>query len=239
MQTFVNLTTRQNADSEILPAEPGRPAHLDCAESAGRDLLIRTPCRNRASALSGIFAAIALLFLSGCQTAAPGHYPKQSVSQTPGALAPGDVLKISFPGAPEMNQLQKVRADGKISLPTLGEMYVSGMRLGDLQKQLSSRYEAQIKNSEVVVSLEFSAIPVYVSGTVRNPGKVVLDRPMTVLEAIMEAGGFGDFAKTKKVVVIRNANGRHATYVLDMSPALRGKPTEVFYLKAYDAIYVP
>jgi polysaccharide biosynthesis/export protein len=180
-----------------------------------------------------------LLSFSGCETPSKGPYPKQSISQTPGALAPGDVIKISFPGAPELNQLQKVRADGKISLPTLGETSVSGKRLGDLQKELTRRYESEIKNSEVVVTLEFSAIPIYVSGTVKSPGKIVLDRPMTVLEAIMEAGGFGDFAKTKKVVVIRNVNGRHMTYVLDLTPALQGKPSEAFYLKAYDAIYVP
>jgi len=146
---------------------------------------------------------------------------------------------LSFPGAPEMNQLQRVRADGKISLPALGEMTVGGRRLGDLQKELSRKYESEIKNSEVVVTLEFSAIPVYVSGTVKNPGKVVLDRPMTAFEAIMEAGGFGDFAKTKKVVVNRIVNGRHTTYVLNLSPALQGIPSEAFYLKAYDAIYVP
>jgi polysaccharide export outer membrane protein len=187
----------------------------------------------------GFFAIIALLAFSGCQTGSTGPYPKEWASQTPGAIAPGDVIKLSFPGAPELNQLQKVRPDGKISLPTFGEMQVAGKRLGELQKELSRKYESEIKNSEVVVTLEFSAIPVYVTGTVKGGGKIVLDRPMTALEAILEAGGFGDFANTKKVVVIRNVNGRHMTYVLDLSPSLRGKPTEAFYLKAYDAIYVP
>jgi len=183
-------------------------------------------------------AAVAILCWSSCMQPAR-RYPTHSAIQTPGALAPGDVVKLSFPGAPEINQIQKVRADGKISLPMLGELKVGGKRLGDLQRELSGLYRSEIKNSEVVVTLEFSAIPVYVTGTVRSPGKVVLDRPMTLLEAIMEVGGFGDFANTKRVVVIRNVKGRHTTYVLDLSPALRGLPSEAFYLKAYDAIYVP
>lgn len=184
-------------------------------------------------------AAAFLALLSACQTPPPSAYGKPPTPQTPGAIAPGDVVRINFPGAPEMNQLQKVRADGKISLPLLGETTVGGKRLGDVQRELSRRYEGEIKNSEIVVTLEYSAIPVYVSGTVKSPGKVILDRPMTVLEAIMEAGGFGDFANTKKVVVIRNINGRHTTHVLNLSPAIKGIPTEAFYLKAYDAIYVP
>lgn len=239
MQTFVKTMTRRETDSGILQVEPVRATHSDGVNF--RSVIVRANTRYRTGefGFARALAVFALLFFCSCQTSAPKSYPKQSVSQTPGALAPGDVIKISFPGAPEMTQLQKVRADGKISLPSLGETYVSGRRLGELQKDLTSKYASQIKNSDVVVTLEFSAIPVYVSGTVKSPGKVVLDRPMTVLEAIMEAGGFGDFAKTKKVVLIRNVNGRHTTYVLDLSPALKGKPSEAFYLKAYDAIYVP
>ena len=224
MQPSLNSITRSEVKSRNLSAGSVQP---------------KMRLRAVVSGFAGAFAAFALFCLGGCQTPSAQIYPKQSVPQTPGALAPGDIVKLSFPGAPELNQLQRVRADGKISLPVLGEMNVGGKRLGDLQKELSRKYEAEIKNSEVVVTLEFSAIPIYVSGTVKNPGKVVLDRPMTVLEAIMEAGGFGDFANTKKVVVIRNVNGRHTTYVLNLSPSLKGVPSEAFYLKAYDAIYVP
>ena len=32
-------------------------------------------------------------------------------------LASGDVVKLTFSAAPELNQSQKVRADGKLSLP--------------------------------------------------------------------------------------------------------------------------
>lgn len=236
MQQLLNSISRSEADFETLPT--GRPIHCDKTKVTGVRGKGTFGSWIVASSFARVLAPIALLSFSGCETPSTGPYPKQSISQTPG-LAPGDVIKLSFPGAPEMNQLQKVRADGKISLPTFGETSVGGKRLGDLQKELSRRYESEIKNSEVVVSLEFSAIPVYVSGTVRSPGKIVLDRPMTVLEAIMEAGGFGDFAKTKKVVLIRNVNGRHTTYVLDLTPSLQGKPSEAFYLKAYDAIYVP
>lgn len=187
-----------------------------------------------------LFAVLCAFACVGCQSQTAGPIPQEWRAQTPGALAAGDVLKFTFPGAPELNQSQKIRADGKVSVPVLGEILAGGKRLGDLQRELTRLYQPQLKNSEVVVSLESSTTAVYVGGAVNRPGKVPLDRPMTVLEAIMEAGGFTpDLANPRKVSVIRNVNGQHTTHLVDLSPGLRGQSSEAFYLKAYDVIYVP
>ena len=187
-----------------------------------------------------LFAIVVCLACAGCQSSAPTPIPADWKAQTPGVLAAGDVLKLTFPGAPELNQSQKIRADGKVSLPVLGETDAAGKRLGDLQRELSRRYEPQLKNSEVLVTLESSTTAVYVGGAVIKPGKVILERPMTALEAIMEAGGFApDLVNPRKVSVIRNVNGQHTTHLLDLSPGLRGQSSEAFYLKAFDVIYVP
>lgn len=185
-----------------------------------------------------MLAGFCVLLSLGCQQSNE-TLPKQLLGQTTGALAPGDVVKIMFPGALDLNQSQKVRADGKISLPLAGEVMASGKRLGAFQEELSRIYKPLLKNTEVLVVLESSAIPVYVSGAVNRPGKIVLDRPMTVLEAIMEAGGASNLGNLRKVVVIRNANGRHYTQAFDLSPTLKGQATGAFYLRAYDMVYVP
>jgi polysaccharide export outer membrane protein len=185
-------------------------------------------------------AALLVVLASGCSSPAPGPIPPEWKAQTPGTLAPGDVLKLTFSGATELNQSQKIRADGKVSLPVVGEVQAGGKRLGELQRQLSDLYRPQLKNSEVVVALESTTTAVYVGGAVTRPGKVVLERPMTALEAIMEAGGFvPDLANPRKVSIIRNVNGQHTTHVVDLSPGLRGKSSEAFYLKAFDVVYVP
>ena len=142
-------------------------------------------------------------------------------------------------GAPELNQSQKVRADGKISLPLIGEIDAAGKRLGEFQEELAVRYKPHLKNTEVILALEASEIAVYVSGAVNKPGKIPLTRPMTVLEAIMEAGGLSDMGSPKRVVLIRNKDGRHNTQTFDLSPALKGLPTSAFYLQPYDMIFVP
>lgn len=196
---------------------------------------------NKISGLTaGVISSVVLLFYSGCQTPNTAMMPENPVLQTPVCLAAGDVIKLSFSGTPEYNQTQKIRSDGKISLPLIGEVQAAGKRIGQFQEELSLLYKSQLQNSEVVVALDNEAAPVYVSGAVNHPGKIVVDGPMTVLEAIMEAGGFvNGLANTKKVRLIRVENGHQTTHILDLSPALKGQPGPAFYLKPKDMIFVP
>ena len=158
----------------------------------------------------------------------------------PVALACGDILKLSFAGTPEFDQSQKVRADGRLSLPLVGEVTAEGKPLSELQSELSHLYGAQLQNNTVTVSLEHTSATAYVSGAVLKPGKITIDRPMTAFEAIMEAGGFDpDFANTKKVIVLRDENGEQKSHILNLSPALKGKPFTAFYIRPRDVIYVP
>jgi polysaccharide export outer membrane protein len=167
--------------------------------------------------------------------------PAQAAAPATGpvTLSEGDTIKIFFPGAPEYNNIQKIRSDGKISLPLIGETQAAGKTLSRLQSDLSARYKAQLQNAEVVVSLEASGTPVIISGAVAAPGKFQFDRPTTFLEAIMGAGGFTDFARKKRVRVIRVVNGRYQTETYDMSKGLIGGMTPLVYVKGGDVIYVP
>jgi protein involved in polysaccharide export with SLBB domain len=75
---------------------------------------------------------------------------------------------------------------------------------------------------------------------VLRPGKVTAERPLTALEAVMEAGG-PDYTKAnlKKVVVIRAENSSTERHVLNLRRALDGLSAEPFKLKPADILYVP
>jgi polysaccharide export outer membrane protein len=164
--------------------------------------------------------------------------PQSANGEKPGVLAAGDTIKVSFTTAPELNQSQKIEADGRVSLPLVGDVYAIGKSTGQFQRELTQLYKAQLQNSDVIVTLENVAIPVVISGEVQRPGKIVFERPATVLEAIMEAGGFTAFADPKKVSIIRQVNGEHHTQIVDLSKVLKGIPTRVMYVSAGDVIYV-
>jgi polysaccharide biosynthesis/export protein len=182
-------------------------------------------------------AALVLLLCSGCQ--GPKKVPVPLTSQTPSYLVAGDIVKISFPAAPELNQTQKIGSDGTLSLPLIGEVTAAGKTVGQLQEELARLYKPQLQDNEVLVNLDTRAVPVVVSGAVQKPGKIIFERPATVLEAIMEAGGFTPEADLKKVSLIRVVKGEHESELFDLRPILKGKPTPAIYCSGGDVIYVP
>jgi protein involved in polysaccharide export with SLBB domain len=187
--------------------------------------------------IAGSLAALALLFCSGCKGTANRSLPL--VSQTPSYLNVGDVVKISFPAAPELGQSQKIGTDGTLSLALVGEVHAAGKTPGELQSELATLYKPQLQDNEVIVTLEARALPVVVSGAVQKPGKIVFERPATVLEAIMEAGGWTPEADLRKVSLIRIVKGEHYSQVYDLRPVLHGQPTRAVYVNSGDVIYVP
>jgi polysaccharide export outer membrane protein len=178
---------------------------------------------------------------AGCQ-APNASLPAQTAGSEPEAqtLREGDVLKIAFPGSPNLDTTQQVRRDGRISLAIIGEIIVTGMTPTDLEKDLAKRYSTQLLSSEVNVTVVSSSFSVFVTGAVLRPGKLQPDHPMTVLEAIMEAGGFDSTkADMRNVVVIRQEKGGTKNYSVDLKATLDGTSGASFYLKPSDIVYVP
>lgn len=209
-----------------------------------------------------ILGMAALAVIAGCQTESSPFTPAtpaatQSVhpvipETVSSAAAPatnnpeaytlreGDILRISFPGSPNLNNQQQIRTDGKITLPLVGEVDAAGLTPDALQKKLMNLYAPQLSPNEVTVEVQSSSFPVYVTGAVLRAGKVLSDHPITALEAIMEAGGF-DYTKAnlKNVEVIRQEGNQTKIYRLNLKLIMDGKAGEPFYLKPGDIIYVP
>ena len=196
----------------------------------------------RASRLAAGMAVITTLFSIGCQSAGP--YPKDAwIPSRPVTLAPGDIVRLTFAGAPEWNQSQTIRADGKLSLPQIGEVRAAGKLLPQFQSELEGRYESELTNNNVLVILENGVMSVYVSGAVNKPGKISFNRPMTVLQAIAEAGGMTMFGSLKRVRLVRLEKGQHRVHTLDLRSAIKGTielpATGPFYIRDGDVISVP
>jgi polysaccharide export outer membrane protein len=183
------------------------------------------------------FLVFAALTCGGCQTSQP-PLPNPPGPKTAVRLSPGDTIKVSYADETIPDQVQKIRRDGKVSLPLIGEVTAAGKRIIDFQNGLISLYEPHVENSEVLVTLETGQATVIVSGFANKPGKLSFDRPTTVFQAIMEAGGVSDYGSPSNVHLTRIINGEQRTETLNLKPAIRGKPTQPKYVQDGDVIYI-
>jgi polysaccharide export outer membrane protein len=184
-----------------------------------------------------------ILAFAGCQTPPPelkGAGEPSANSSEAITLREGDVLKITFPGAPNLDTTQAIRTDGKLVLPVVGEVFVAGMTPAGLEKDLINRYSSQLLSKEVTVAVESSSFVIYVTGAVLRPGKISSNRSLSALEAIMEAGGPDyDKANLKAVKIIRHEDGQSKSYTVNLKLEMQGKPCAPFPLKPSDIIFVP
>lgn len=172
---------------------------------------------------------------AGEKTAAPAAPAHSEVI----ILREGDVVKISFPDSANLDTTLPIRRDGKISLQLVGEVQAAGLTIDQLQDTLIKLYTPQIGQKNITVILESSSFPVFVTGAVVHPGKILSDHPMTALEAVMEAGGFDYItANTTAVKIIRNENGVMKHFTVNLQRVLDGKDSTAFYLEPGDIIYV-
>ncbi|HWL17611.1 MAG TPA: polysaccharide biosynthesis/export family protein [Opitutus sp.] len=187
-----------------------------------------------------IIALVLAAFAGGCATPPPPDLPQSLQREAEQILHAGDVLKIAFPGAPNLDSTQQIRRDGKLNLPMVGEVVAADRTPADLQTELRGAYSKQLLSGDVTVTVVSSPFTVFVAGAVLRPGKIAPERAITALEAVMEAGGFDNAkANPRAVVVIRNERDTIRRVTLDLQALLDGRQSTPFYLKAYDIVYVP
>ena len=151
-----------------------------------------------------------------------------------------DVISINVWREPEMSRSMSVRPDGKISLPLIGEVEAQGKTPAQLQAELSKRMQSLIKNPDVTVIVQdIKSQKFNVLGEVMRPGMFPLNKPMTVLDAIAVAGGFKDFAKPKKMYILRKGkDGVSEKIPVNYANLIKGAEKNV-ELESRDTIIVP
>src|SRR6266536_3453208 len=195
--------------------------------------------RRAVSPSSCLFALLvfAALVCGGCQSPLP-PLPNPPGPKTAVRLSPGDVIKVAYADEIVPDQTQKIRRDGKVSLPLIGELTAAGKRVIDFQYELVRRYEGQLDNNEVLVTLEDGRATVTVSGFANKPGVYPFDRPTTVYQAVMQAGGVSDYGSPSNIHLTRIINGEQRTETINLRPTIRGHPTKPQYVQDGDVIYI-
>jgi protein involved in polysaccharide export with SLBB domain len=158
-------------------------------------------------------------------------------------LGPEDVISVEVFNEDRYTRRGiTVPPNGRISLQLVpGGVFVNGKTTEEVGRLIEKQYDEYIINPQVTVTLEKAASYRYsILGDVAQPGVRLMNRRMTVTEAIAEAGGVLTTGDRSKVIVMRrNAEGQVAPTVVNVSAIYKGKELDNFYLAPGDQVFVP
>jgi len=192
-------------------------------------------------------APVLLSAQSGEVTQAPAPMPPMppGAAVAPGTetfrIGIGDVLGISVWKEPDHSvDSLVVRPDGKISIPLLREIDAVGLTPLQLEDVLTERFKEYINNPTVtVVVRDIRSQIIYLTGAVARPGSLLMRQGMTAWQALSEGGGVAEYAKRKKIYIVREIGGVRTTIDFDYNAVMNGEAEKDLILKSGDTLVVP
>ena len=155
-------------------------------------------------------------------------------------IGPEDVIEVMVWKEPDLSRQVVVRPDGKISIPVVGDIQAAGLTPDILARKLENAVSQYVKTPKVsVIVLQINSRKVYVLGKVETPGVFPLQSEMTVLEAISLAGGFSEWAKKSRVIILRKTAKDDLRIEVDLNDVIKGEKEHDIRLQPGDRIIVP
>ncbi len=129
-----------------------------------------------------------------------------------------------------------VNSQGKIMLPLVGSVKVSGLTISQVSEKLTKLYKKYIKNPYVTVDILNQKI--FVLGEVKKPGVVpVQNETITIFEVLARSGDLTDYANRRNIKIIRNIDGKYRMTSLDLTDYMALNSPDII-LKRNDVVYV-
>jgi len=149
-------------------------------------------------------AAVALLLMLSVAAAAQDSGEEDALYR----IGVDDQLQISVWRNPELSVSVPVRPDGRISVPLIGDVVAGGRSPEEVARDIEAQLAAYVRDPKVAVILtelrshEFIS-RVRVTGAVRTPISIPYRQGMTVLDAVLQAGGVNEFAAANRTRLYR------------------------------------
>ncbi len=196
-----------------------------------------------------LFLVIAVVMLAACAT---GGGPA-NVQPPPSSenlvevynIGVDDVVQVTVWRNPDLNVSVPVRPDGKISVPLIGDVQAGGKTPEAVADEITERLSEFIRDPIVAVILTELRSHEYLSrvrvtGAVRNPITIPYRQGITVMDAVLAAGGLTEFAVPNRATLYRQTDGNVQSYSVSLGDILRRGSLETNYpLRPGDVITIP
>lgn len=198
-----------------------------------------------------LFPAAALLvaLASGCSSTP--RLPAALIDESGPTLAEeyrigvDDQVQVTVWGNEELSVSMPVRPDGRISMPLIGDVSAGGLTSEEMAQQIQERLSEYIRNPNVTVQITELRSHEYLSrvritGAVQTPVSLPYRQGMTILDAVLAAGGVTEFAAPGRTMLQRAGQNGSSVYKIDLDRILnKGDVAMNAELHPGDTITVP
>jgi len=191
---------------------------------------------------------LVLAGLIGCASSpSPGEAPPVTSENLVDVYRIGvdDVVQVSVWRNPDLNVSVPVRPDGKISVPLVGDVQAGGKTPEAVSDDIEQRLSEYIRDPIVAVILTNLQSHEYLSrirvtGAVRDPITIPYRQGITILDAVLAAGGPTEFAVPNRSTLYRNHDGQSKSYPIALGDILtRGLLGTNYKLQPGDVLTIP
>lgn len=190
-----------------------------------------------------------LFALSGCGTVQPsasgGLAETDDSAVAEYLIGVDDQVQVNVWRNPELSMSMPVRPDGMISLPLIGDVQAGGRTPPAVAAEIRERLSEYVRDPNVTVILTDLRTHEYISrvrvtGAVQTPTSIPHRQGMTVLDAVLSAGGVNEFAAPNRAKLYRKIGNETKVYPVDLGGILNeGKLATNYELRPGDIITVP
>lgn len=154
-------------------------------------------------------------------------------------LQAGDVISINIVEHAEFSGRHKIRPDGRINYPVIGEIDVASLTCAQLVKIMQGKLSSYINNPVASVSIEaYYANKIFAIGDIAKPGEYQIYEPVDVLKAIAMCGGLRN-SKVKIIKIIRGDGTIISVNLRDLWQNTAKYDTRKYLLYPGDTIFIP
>lgn len=199
---------------------------------------VRLPLPRRVLALT---LSVIALMLTGCASNSFPPAPKMvTASDYKYIIGPGDTLHIAVWQNPDLSSTVQVRPDGRISAPLVNGMMAAGQTPDQLANEITKAVAKYVRDPVVTVTVSnfHGALSQQVSivGAAAKPQSIPYRDKMTLLDALIAAGGLSPYANGNGAVLIRGGK----SYSIHLDSLLRqGDMADNVPLLPGDTIVIP
>jgi polysaccharide biosynthesis/export protein len=198
---------------------------------------------------AAILAIVSAFSVSGCASNHPeegaGAPDRFAIMDGEYRIGVDDRITVNVWKNPDLSVSVPVRPDGMISMPLIGDIRVGGRSTKEVSETVKQKLAVYIREPSVTVivtelrSHEFIS-RVRVTGSVRTPKSLPFRQGMTVLDAVLEAGGVNEFAAPNRAKLYRTIKGQTKVYDVELADVLnKGQLSTNYELFPGDVITVP